>query len=469
MIVKQNSVGIGFFGLAAMVVGTMIGGGAFNLPGAMAQGAGIGPILIGWSITGVGMIMLALVFQYLANTRPELEGGIYAYAREGFGKFVGFNSGWGYWMSAWIGTVANITLIFSTLAYFFPIFSADHRLFRLLMSAVLIWGLFWLISRGMREATILNIVTTIAKLVPIILFIILVLFAFRLETFQLDVWGDAGFSWSDVFPQVKSTMLVTLWAFVGIEGAIVLSSRARNKQDVGRATVIGLVGTLLIYMMVSIFSFGIMTQEQLAMLPEPSMAYVLESVVGPFGATLINIGLLVSLTGALLGWTILATEISYVASRDGVFPKVFKRINRNETPVNALLITQVFTQLVTAIALFSEQTYLVLSSIAGIAALIPYLFSALFGWKEAKRGASIRMMAISGIASLYAAWLVYASGLEYVLIAMILYAPGIFVYMMAEREQGRPYLNRVQAAIAIIILVAATYGIYGIWTDSIVL
>jgi len=112
---KSQSAGIGFFGLAAMVVGTMIGGGAFNLPGAMAQGAGVGSVLIGWTITGIGMVMLAFVFQFLANTRPELEGGIYAYAKEGFGKFVGFNSGWGYWMSAWIGTVANITLIFSTL------------------------------------------------------------------------------------------------------------------------------------------------------------------------------------------------------------------------------------------------------------------------------------------------------------------------------------------------------------------
>lgn len=466
---KQHSAGIGFFGLAAMVVGTMIGGGAFNLPGAMAQGAGVGPVLIGWGITGVGMIMLAFVFQFLANTRPELEGGIYAYAREGFGKFVGFNSGWGYWMSAWIGTVANITLIFSTLAYFFPIFSAEHRLFRLFVSVVLIWGLFWLISRGMREAALLNIVTTIAKLVPIILFIVLILFAFKIDTFQVDFWGETGFVWADVFLQVKSTMLVTLWAFVGIEGAVVLSSRARHKKDVGRATVIGLIGTLLIYMMISIFSFGVMTQEQLAALPEPSMAYVLEAVVGPFGATLINIGLLVSLTGALLGWTILATEISYVASRDGVFPKVFHRLNANETPVNALFITQAFTQVVTAIALFSEQTYLVLSSIAGIAALVPYLFSALYGWMEAKRATSLRMMVVSGIASLYAAWLLYASGFEYVLIAMILYAPGIFVFLLAEREQGRPFLTRTQSMIALIILLCATYGIYGLWTAAIAL
>ncbi|WP_215143568.1 basic amino acid/polyamine antiporter [Exiguobacterium qingdaonense] len=466
---KQNLTGIGFFGLAAMVVGTMIGGGAFNLPGAMAQGAGVGPVLIGWGITGVGMIMLAFVFQFLANTRPELEGGIYAYAREGFGKFVGFNSGWGYWMSAWIGTVANITLIFSTLAYFFPIFSAEHRMFRLLMSTILIWGLFWLISRGMREAALLNLVTTIAKLVPLFLFIAFILFAFQFDTFQIDFWGESGFVWADVFPQVKSTMLVTLWAFVGIEGAVVLSSRARHKKDVGRATVIGLIGTLLIYMMISIFSFGVMTQEQLAALPEPSMAYVLEAVVGPVGAMLINVGLLVSLTGALLGWTILATEISYVASRDGVFPNMFNRLNSNETPVNALFVTQLFTQIVTGIALFSEQTYLVLSSIAGIAALVPYLFSALYGWIEAKRRMSLQMMTVSGIASLYAAWLLYASGLDYILIAMILYAPGIFVFLMAEREQGKLFLTRTQSAIALIILLSATYGIYGLWTAAITL
>lgn len=464
---KSQSAGIGFFGLAAMVIGTMIGGGAFNLPGAMAQGAGVGSVIIGWAITGIGMVMLAFVFQFLADSRPELEGGIYAYAKEGFGKFVGFNSGWGYWMSAWIGTVANITLIFSTLSYFFPVFSAEHRTFRLIMSALLIWGLFWLISRGMKEAALLNIVTTIAKLVPIFLFIVLILFSFRIETFQIDVWGETGFSWSQVFPQVKSTMLVTLWAFVGIEGAVVLSSRARNKRDVGRATVIGLIGTLLIYMMISIFSFGIMTQEQLAALSEPSMAYVLEAVLGPLGATVVNIGLLVSLAGALLGWTILATEISYVASRDGVFPKLFNRLNRNDTPISALFITQTFTQIVTIIALFSEQTYLVLSSIAGIAALVPYLFSALFGWKEARRTGYRKMLIVSSVASVYAAWLLYASGIGYMLIAMILYAPGIFVFMIAEREQGRKSLSGMQYTIAALILLAATYGVYGLWTTAI--
>ncbi|MFP7280570.1 basic amino acid/polyamine antiporter [Exiguobacterium indicum] len=456
----MNQQKIGFFALAAMVIGSMVGGGAFNLPGAMAQSASAGPILIGWSITGIGMIMLALVFQHLANSKPELEGGIYAYAREGFGRFVGFNSAWGYWVSAWIGTVANITLVFNAISYFFPIFAAENRIFLLLMSIVVIWGLFWLVSSGIKEATLVNLITTIAKLVPILIFILLVGIAFNIKTFNLDIWGE-GTELGSIFDQVKGTMLVTLWAFVGIEGAVVLSSRAKNRSDVGKATVTGLVGVLVIYILISVLSLGVLSQEQLAGLKEPTMAYVLEAAIGPVGATIIMIGLIISLSGALLGWTILASEISYLVAKDGAFPKAFAKTNRKGAPVGALLITQIATQIVAGIALFSAQTYLVLSSIAGICALLPYLLSALYSIRTSREERNQKMLLFSIIASAYSIWLVYASGIWYIVIAALVYVPGILAYALAEREQQRTGMSRYEWIASMVLVVLAGVAVYG--------
>ena len=119
--------GLGVVALTALVVGSMIGSGIFALPSQMAGSAAPGPLIIGWAITGVGMLMLAFVFQTLATRKPDVDGGVYGYARAGFGNYIGFTSAFGYWMSAWVGNVAYLVLLFSTLGYFFPNSRAAQR------------------------------------------------------------------------------------------------------------------------------------------------------------------------------------------------------------------------------------------------------------------------------------------------------------------------------------------------------
>ena len=185
---------LGFFSLIAIVVGSMIGGGAFNLATDMASGASAGAIIIGWLITGVGMIALGLSFQNLTDKRPDLEGGIFSYATAGFGKFMGFNSAWGYWFSAWLGNVAYATLLFSSIGYFFPIFKGGQNIVSILGASVLLWLVHSLILRGVQSAALVNLITTIAKLVPVFLFIILGIFAFHFKTFTGDLWGNGAAS-----------------------------------------------------------------------------------------------------------------------------------------------------------------------------------------------------------------------------------------------------------------------------------
>src|SRR5690242_21270936 len=142
--------------LIALVVGSMIGGGVFNLPSDMSRAASPGAIIIGWLITGIGMLMLAFVYQSLAVRKPALNAGPYAYAKAGFGPFVGFNSAWGYWISAWVGNVSYAVIVFSALSYFFPAFGDGNTWQAVLGASILLWAIHFLILAGIRQAAIVN-------------------------------------------------------------------------------------------------------------------------------------------------------------------------------------------------------------------------------------------------------------------------------------------------------------------------
>ncbi|WP_242144366.1 MULTISPECIES: arginine-ornithine antiporter [unclassified Bacillus cereus group] len=465
---------LGLFTLIALVVGSMIGGGAFNLASDMAKGAGAGAIIIGWIITGVGMIALGLSFQNLNDKRPDLDGGIFSYAKAGFGNFMGFNSAWGYWLSAWLGVVAYGTLLFASLGYFFPIFDGGQNIASIIGASVLLWGFHMLILRGVQSAALVNLVTTIAKLVPVFVFIMVGIFAFHFDIFLDGFWGQAGsFSWGEIGDQVKSTMLVTVWVFLGVEGAVVLSSRAKNRSDVGKATVIGLIGTLIIYILITLLSLGLMKQADVANLKNPTMAYLFESIVGKWGAILINLGLVISVLGAWLGWTLLASEIPYLAAKDGVFPKWFAKENKNKAPVNSLWLTNGLIQIFLLTFVISEQAYHFIFSLASSAILIPYAFSAFYQLKyslKSEENDRRKNIIIGLIASIYGVWLVYAAGFEYLLLTMTLYAPGIFIFRnVQKRTNQKQIFTRLELASSVAIGALAFFAIYGLITGSITL
>ncbi|MFZ3387274.1 arginine-ornithine antiporter, partial [Buttiauxella gaviniae] len=418
--------------LVALVVGSMIGGGIFSLPQNMAASADVGAILIGWAITAVGMLTLAFVFQTLANRKPDLDGGVYAYAKAGFGDYMGFSSAWGYWISAWLGNVGYFVLLFSTLGYFFPIFGEGNTVAAVIGASVLLWAVHFLVLRGIKEAAFINLVTTVAKIVPLVLFMLIALFAFKLDIFTADIWGLKNPDLGSVMDQVRKMMLVTVWVFIGIEGASIFSSRAEKRSDVGKATVIGFITVLLFLMLVNVLSLGIMTQPELAKLQNPSMAAVLEHVVGHWGAVLISVGLIISLLGALLSWVLLCAEIMFAAAKDHTMPEFLRKENANHVPVNALWLTNAMVQVFLVITLFSASTYLSLIYLATSMILVPYLWSAAYALLLAVRGETYenalrerkKDLFIGAIALIYAVWLLYAGGTKYLLLSALLYATG---------------------------------------------
>ncbi|WP_261665214.1 arginine-ornithine antiporter [Deinococcus sp. Marseille-Q6407] len=460
---------LGLPALTALVVGSMIGGGIFALPKNVAAQAAPGPMLIGWAITAVGMLALALVFQMLANRRPELNTGVYAYAKAGFGNFLGFSSAWGYWISAFIGTVSYFVLIGSTLGQFIPAFGEGNTPLSIACASALLWAVHLLVSRGIRQAASLNLLTTVAKVVPLILFVILGALAFRFPVFTADFWGHASPALGSPLEQVKQMMMVTVWVFIGIEGASTYSSRAARRSDIGKGTVLGFALTLALLVSVNVISMGIMSQPQLAGLQNPGMAYVLEAAVGPWGAWLIRGGLLISLLGAMLAWTLLCTEILYAAARDREMPRFLTRENARGVPSSALLATNLMVQLFLLLVLFNDSTYETMLYLASATILLPYLFSALYGLQVAAKGAGYRSGAernrdllITAVASIYAVWLLYAAGPQYLLLSSLLYAPGALLYIKARREQHLPVFKPWELLVLALLVLAALYAAYGL-------
>ncbi|WP_233872886.1 arginine-ornithine antiporter [Paraburkholderia adhaesiva] len=468
---SRDSDGLNLGALVALVVGSMIGGGIFSLPQNMAASAGVGAVLIGWVITAFGMLALALVFQTLATRKPHLDGGVYAYAKAGFGNYMGFSSAWGYWICAWLGNVGYYVLLFSTLGYFFPIFGEGNTVTAIVCASVLLWSVHFLVLRGIKEASFVNQITTIGKLVPLFLFILLCLVAFRMDVFSADIWARANPALGSVHDQVRNMMLVTVWVFVGIEGATVFSARAADRKSVGKATVIGFFVVLLVLVLVNVLALGIMTQEQLAGLKNPSMAGVLQHVIGHWGVVLVSVGLAISLSGALLSWVMLCAEILYSAARDSMMPAFLRKENAKKVPANALWLTNGMVQIFLLITLASKGTYLSLIYLATSMILVPYFWSAAYALLLAIRGETYELsekdrrrdLMIAAVAVLYAIWLLYASGAKYLLLASLLYAPSVILFAKARREAGQPVFTHIERAVFAGVLIAAVSAGFGLY------
>ena len=332
------------------------------------------------------MLMLAFVFQTLSRRRPDLDAGIYAYAKAGFGSYLGFVSAFGYWIACCLADVACLILIKATLGQFFPVFGDGSTAVAIVSASVLVWGVHVLVLRGVREAAALNTIATVAKMVPIVIFIVVVIAGFQADVFALNFWGDAEHSLSSVANQVRNTMLVTVFVFVGIEGASVYSRYAKDRNDVGVATVLGFLGVLCLLVLVTVFSYGILLREDLAALANPSMAGVMEAIVGPWGRVFISIGLLISILGNYLSWSLLAAEVLHSAGKSNTMPSFLARENRNGVPFAALWLTNVVIQAFVLVTWFAESAFTIALKMTSAMTLVPYLLVAAYGLKLAWTG-----------------------------------------------------------------------------------
>ena len=419
---------IGLLSLTALVFSSMVGSGVFSLPQNMAAVANGSALLFAWLITGIGIIFLAFSLLYLTRQRPDLDGGIYNYAREGFGDLIGFCSAWGYWLCTTIGIVGYVVIAFSAVGMFTDTpehiyFGEGNTLYALIGSSLFVWLVHWLVSRGIKEAALVNLMATIAKIIPLVIFIIFSFVAFKLELFKLN-FLDTSLQ-MPVWQQVRDVMLITLWVFTGIEGAVVLSSRAKKRNDIGKATLLGVLLALAFYVMVTVLAYGINIRSEIAGMHNPSMATILGQLIGIPGTFVITLGLIISVSSSYLSWTLFATEIPYLAAKNGAFPKIFLKTNQNSVPIASLWLTSIVVQLSLIAVCFFNKNYTQLLLISSVMILLPYFLVSAFYLKESIRNKRTKHIVIASIATMYAVWLLYAAGFSLLLLSGIFYALGL--------------------------------------------
>ena len=487
---SQRTHSVTIWTLVSLIIGSTVGSGIFALPQNIASVASPGAMLIGWAIAGVGMLSIAFIFQILARRKPHLDSGVYSYVRAGLGDFIGFTSGWGYWLGSVMAQVGYATLFFGTLGHYLPFFDQDNPWVMALTVSVLTWGIFFALTRGVKQAALMNLVTTIAKLVPILAFIVLIAFiGFSWDKFTLDFWGEnSGISLSD---QIQGIMLFTVWVFIGVEGASVYSKQARSRQDVGRATVIGFLSVLGLLVAVSTLSYGVLTREELAALPDNSMGAVLEAAVGPWGGALISIGLCLSVLGAYISWQMLCAEPIVMMAADGLLPKRLAAKNEAGAPWMAQLVSTSVVQFFVILFFANETSYNAMVQLATIMYLLPYIFSALYlllltvrgkglthphaGERFDDSGPSIsssdnrRHLVIGIVGFIYSLWLIYAADPVYVLFGALAVIPGLIPYLWTRIANKEKIFNTFEWVVVALVILGAIAAVVGLVNGSLVL
>ena len=448
---KNNKQKLGLLALTSIVVSSMIGSGVDGLPQNMAENSAVGPVAIAWIVCGIGMFFISRTFIVLSNIRPDLQSGVYMYAREGFGRFTAFNVAWGYWLMTIFSNVAFAIMVMDTLNYFLPgDFKGGNNIPSVIGASLLIWGFNFLVLSGTRIAGSINIVGTLAKLIPLVAFIIILMLFMKYTTFADNVWGHSASKASQdlgsIFSQVTSPLSVALWSFIGVEGAVALSGRAKNKRDVGKATFIGFVVSLIICLLVSILPFGVLTQHELSAIPTPSTAGILKIVVGEWGKIMIILGVLISVLTSWLAWTIICAELPMVAAQNGTFPKPFSKKNVKGSASVSLYISSAFMQIVVLLVYFSNDAWLAMLAISTLTVLPAYLMTTAYLFKLCISGeyasyttnhSRSAALVSSIIGFVFCLFMFYASEIKYLAIVPVLLTLGVPLFIWARKKDDR--------------------------------
>ena len=450
---NKKTKGISLFALLAIIISGAIGGGVFNLANDLARGSTPGGVVISWLFIGFGILMLVLSFNRLITIKPDLSG-VSDYARAGFGDFVGFLSGWGYWISAWTGTIGFAVLMMTSADYFFPGKFANSNGSLTILSVIIVsiisWILMLLVDRGVETAAAVNAIVMIAKLIPLVVFSITGIILFKANIFTQHFWqtfttnfaADGSvkdFVWhamtaSGLLSQIKGSLLVMVWVFVGIEGAAMMGNRAKKKSDTAKATVIGLAVLLVIYVLLSLLPYGYMDQASLANVKAPGLVYILNEMVGGWGGSLMAVGLMISLLGAWLSWTMLPVEATQQLAEQKLLPSWFGKLNKYHAPSNSLLITQLMIQIFIIITYFVANAYNLFLYMAPAVIMICYALVGAYLFKIGLKEASVKNILIGFFTFAFQALALYLSGWQYVWLAMILYTIGFLLFIGAKKE-----------------------------------
>ncbi|MDP4083666.1 MAG: amino acid permease [Bacillota bacterium] len=454
---KSNKLGLWL--LTALVVGNMVGSGIFMLPQSLAKAASPGGVFLAWLLTGIGVLMLSLVFGNLSQRKPDLNGGVQMYAQAIFpkGSQTGILSGyvisWGYWIANVSGNVAVLTTFVGYLSTFFPIMTNSAKLVTMgsisvtvggfitfIVCTIVLWVMNAIILRGIERTGQINFVATATKVIGFLIFICFTLFAFeKTNLFPLVQTrvSDSGVHLG-LLGQVNNAAVTTLWAFVGIESAVMFSKRAKKSSDIKKATVLGLAISLVIYVGITLLVMGSLTQTELIHANKP-LVDALQKVVGHNVSYVMAVFDIISLTGTTLGWIFLSAEAPYQAAKQGLFPPIFRKENKNGVPVASLVLTNAFSQIFLFLTISDSlsNAFNFVVQVATLAYLVPYAATAIYQVKLVFSGETYKNTkgrfsdgVISILATVYSIYVIIAgtSNMKTFLLGIALYVLGIILY-----------------------------------------
>ncbi|MEU3469211.1 amino acid permease [Streptomyces sp. NPDC006687] len=429
------------FGLpvaVCLVMGNVIGGGIFLLPASVAPFGTIS--LLSFAVLTVGAIALALVFGRLAQRHPQT-GGPYVYVRAAFGDFAGFLAAYSYWMTAWVSNAALAVACVGYLAVLFPAVGA-HTWTMCLAALAVQWLPALSNLAGTRYVGAVQVVATVLKLVPLLLVAVGGLFFFdpaNLGPFQATGQGPVG--------AVSASAAILLFSYIGVESAAVSAGEVRDPaRNVGRATVLGTVGAAAVYLLGTLAVFGLVAHDKLVSSQAPFSDAVDAMFGGTWGGTLVAGAAVISMVGALNGWTLLGAQTPYAAAKDGLFPKVFEKKQRG-VPVAGVLVTAVLASALTVYnyTAGSAAVFEALVLITTFTATVPYLLSTAAqlyflasGQSErVRRGQLLRDGVLAAVAFAFSMWLVAGSGYAAVYQGVLFLFAGVLVHALMSARKRR--------------------------------
>lgn len=381
---------MGFWQCWGMSVGVMIGSGIFLLPTVLAPYGWIS--LLGWLLTCSGTIVLALVLARLAGTTDHA-GGPYAYVRESFGDLAGFLIGWGYWVGVVFGVTAIAVGFAGYMGSIFPIFAANS-LTQALVAAMGIGVLTWVNIKGISEAATVQLVLTILKIVPLT-----VIIGLGIAYGDIDNFPSFNPQQLSMTEALASTALLTMWAFIGIEAAVIPTGDVENpKKTVPIAVVSAALSVSFLYVGASIAIMFLVPSEVLAASESPFVDAA--SHMGPGGALLMGVGALISTAGALNGNIFVMGQMPMLVAADGLAPSVIAKKNKGGAPMVALMVSSVFSAALLVLnftdGLVGAFSFLI--SMSTLSILAPYGLSAMAefkrSWHSAKGWAGVALLSV---------------------------------------------------------------------------
>ena len=427
---------MGVVTLTALVTGTIIGSAIFTLPGALGV---YGPIsIVGFAATAAGSVLLALVFAALARRAPRA-GGPYAYTRAAFGDFVGFQTGWNYWIGAWTGAGAIAVSMVGYLGEVVPGL-AGNRAAQALTAVGAIALVVAVNSRGVSSGGRASLVLTVAKVVPLI-----AVGTFGFLAFDRGNWVPANVSAEPDLRAIVLTMTITLFAFVGLESASIPAGDVRDPaRTIPRATLLGTGLAAVVYLLGTAAVFGAVPSNELAASEAP-FALAAERMAGSWAGTAMSLVAVLSCLGALNGLVLLAGQVPLAAAADRLAPRAFGRVNARHAPYVGVVVSGVLAAgLVTMNfggAAGVVEVYGQLLIVSTLTTLFPYVFTAgaqllhlLVERPPVPAGVLARDVGIAGLGLAYAVFAIMGAGVEPVYWGFVIILVGLPLYVLVLRS-----------------------------------